>query len=391
MPTPRHLLIVPGLLALVVRLAWVPTWSRLRFDGHERLYLAAFEGSPPDPSLQANPVLCALYQALGLLTHDPRALVVLSAVAGASMVLAVSLWTERRLGLRAGLWAGALVAVLGEHAAWSTSPFNVMLPNALLAWGFVAGRWSGVLIALATCMRPDLVLAGLLRGWPGLGGAAGVAMLLVLGGLPPGDPLAALGANLPMVRFLGPPVLLGGALLALAVPRARTLVGAVLLLHLGGALFADYGARHGLFGATLLCIAVAALSSRRWGSVVACGVLVGLCVETAEISRIWHARPIPPALSADLPPLPAGCVEVSEEPPIPGQALPSHLSFRQGEIEADCVVWGEESQHYGWSSRNLRDRARRMRTLYHLEPIARWDPGDPSRARVYHRLTRRWP
>ena len=114
--------------------------------------------------------------------------------------------------------------------------------------------------------------------------------------------------------------------------------------------------------------------------------MAGLIFDTAQISRTWYARPLPEAAALSLPELPSDCLEVSEEPLIPGQPMPSHIRLLSGELTADCVVWGEESLLGQWSSRGLRERAWRMRTLYRLEPIAALRPPDPRRVRIYHRL-----
>ena len=374
--------------ALAVRLLWVVHWDRLRFDGHDRLYLRAFRGDPPDPSAAAHPGLLVVYEALGRITDDPRALVVLAGLIGALGVVGVAVAAGGRYGRATGLAAGALVALLGEHAAWSTTPYPVIAGLTLLTWAFAApGPVAAALVALAAWLRPELALPALLRGRWGLGGAIGaLAWLLTVRdpGWQPAGPLLVLPANLPMLRFLGPPVL---ALGLLGGRRAWPLVGMALLVHLQGSLFDDYGARHALAGGVLLAVATA-LAARRWGRGLLVVAALGLAWDTAGIARAWYDRA--PLDVAGLPPgPPEGCVEVSEEPPLPGQAHPSHLRYLSGELQADCVVWGEEFWHRQWSSRGLRDRARRMRTLYHLEPAgARADGPTPRR---YWRLLPRLP
>lgn len=371
--------------ALVVRLGWVADFGRLRFDGHERLYLRAFQGEAIDASSRAWPLLLGLYRWLP--GDDPRLLVVFSATAGALAVVGAALWTGRHFGAWAGAWTGILVALLGEHAAWSTSATNVILPQALLIWAFLVPRGpAALLIALACSMRGELVIFGLLRGWPGLAGLVGPLWLWKLGAPVPTDPWLALRANLPMLRFLGPPALLLG-LLGLGPRPARPLLGVALLAHLSGAMFADYGARHALIGGVAMC-ALVGIAAARWGGLVALVAAVAMARDTNHIARIWYARPPPPDATLALPALPADCLEVTEEPPIPGQALPSHLLYLAGEIGAPCVVWGEESFHEEWNSRGLRDRALRMRTLYRLTPVAKLVRG--SDTRVYQRLERRW-
>lgn len=397
-----------GLLALaavvlagVVRLGLLPTWSRLRFDGHERLLLRAFEGSPPDASTQALPLPLALAGLLGRLFDDPVVLVILSGLAGSLAVGCVVLWTARRWGLVAAAWAGLFVALLGEHAAWSTSAYPVMLGHTSLLAAFACeGRgWrtelgAAGLLALACSFRPELALVAPLRGWPGLAGVVGLAHVALLGGVEPSSPWVALQLNWSLVGFLGPSVLM---LAVLGLPAALPLLAAAVWVHLTGALFDDYGPRHALFGGVALCVAAAVgAARRRHGALVGLAVALGLGVHLMELRAAWQQRSGPhvpegtPELSGSVAPtLPEGCVEVTEEPPIAGQPLPSHVRFFTGELEADCVLWGEEDQHRAWSSRSLRPRAQRMRALYRLEPVGVWRPSPHRSARLYHRLERR--
>ena len=90
------------LVALAVRLLWVadlPAYADARslrriFDGHERLYLDAFaQRGLSDASPSFHPLLGHLAQALGAWTSDPRALLLMSAIAGAGAA-AVG-WTSR--------------------------------------------------------------------------------------------------------------------------------------------------------------------------------------------------------------------------------------------------------------------------------------------------------
>jgi hypothetical protein len=359
------------------------------FVGHEDLLLRAFSGDAPDPSSQAWPLAIALAQGLGLLTHDPRALLVVSVVSGALAAVGVAAWTGRHFGRVAGLWAGVLVALLAEHAAWSTSAYPVMPAHALLVGAFVVrSRWgAALLIGLACSLRPDLAPVALLRGLPGLVGlpvAAAWVLLLPTPSLT--SPLQALSVNWPMVRYLGPPVLALGVL-GLGDRRAWGLLGAALLVHVAGSGFADYGARHALLGGVVMC-ALVGVAADRWGHIVGLAVALGLASDTASVARVWHHPVVPAAATLDLGPPPPDCVEVTEEPPIPGQPLPSYLQHWRGELVADCVMWGEEDQHSAWTSRGLRDRALRMRTLYQLEPLGQRTVGR-DRVRVYHRLERR--
>ena len=120
-------------------------------------------------------IVSALYEGLGQLTQDERALVVFSGVVGSLGVVAAAVWVARTIHATAGLWTGILVAVLPEHVAWSTSAYNVILPLTLLLWSLVLrGRWSFILAAAAVSMRAELVLLAPLAGWPAmLGGGVG--------------------------------------------------------------------------------------------------------------------------------------------------------------------------------------------------------------------------
>ncbi|MCK6504873.1 hypothetical protein L6R53_15980 [Myxococcota bacterium] len=371
------------LAALLVRL-WLPDWDRYLppvggrwppggvFDGHERGYVLAFLGQRPDPSTQAWPLLAWGYQALGHLSADPRLLVGVNTLAGASVPLAASLWVARRFGRAAGLWTGVLAALLPEAVAWSGSAYNVAIPTALLAWAFVARRplVVALLVSLAVSMRGELALLAPFAGPVGLVGMpVAAAWLSALGGPDPGDPLLALRTNLPLLGLLGPPVLLLG-LLALRDRRAWPVAAFVLWNLLSSATFADLGGRHLVLGGVGACalVGVAAARLRHLpGVVAALGLLWGL----EDLSERWYRQaPLPAEELAGLPAPDPACVEVTEEPPIPGQPLPSHLGLWTGQVQGPCVLWGETAIHRAWTSRGLQDRALRMRALYELEPVA---------------------
>lgn len=371
-------------VALAVRV-WLVDWARVLppvdglfppgsiFDGHERGYVMAFLGQPPDPSTQAWPALTWLYQALGLLWSDVRVLVGFCLVAGAAAAALTGVAAGRSFGAMAGLWTGLLVALLPEHVAWSTSAFNVILPHFFLALAFALPRPSAALLPLlaAVSMRVELLCVGLFRGWPGLVAAAvGVAWLWWLPSPDLGDPLLGLRINLPLLTFLGPAVLWLG-LLALwpgAPRRASVLVAAVLVVHLVGSSFLDYGARHALPGGIALC-ALGGLAAARFRHLPGLVILLGLAWQLPGLKARWYT-PQP----ADLPGLPeappADCVEVTGEPPIDGQPMPSHALLWAGALRADCVLWGEAPIHRAWTSRGLQDRAVRMHARYDLEPVA---------------------
>lgn len=393
--------ICPGILlvAISVRM-WLVDWAGVMapvggqwpaggiFDGHERGYVFAFLGQPPDPSTQAWPALTGLYRLIGLLSSDPRVLVGLSVVAGALAAAGVAVWTGRRFGPVAGTWTGLLVAVLPEQAAWSTSVYNVILPHALLVGALLARSWwaRALLVGAAVSMRGELALLTPWLGWPGLVGLPVAAAWFARLDAPSlGDPLLALRLNLPLLRFLGPPVLLLG-LLAVRDRRAWPVLAFALWTHLCGAAFMDEGGRHVLAGGVAACVLVG-VAAARWRHLPGLAGLIGLGLATGQLRAGQRATP---DLAAEAPAgaPPAGCVEVTGEPPIDGQPMPSHVGLWTGEVQADCVLWGETAAHRRWSSRGLQDRALRMRTLYHLQPVAfRETPGGGV---LLHRVERRW-
>jgi|GEM_PF-1419278 len=339
---------------------------RQAFDGHERLLFEAFLGQPPTPSPQAWPLSIWMHQALGWFTTDPRALLLLASVAGALSAVFVSVAVRRKQTLEAGLAAGVLVALLPEHVAWSTSAIPVVHGLACLT-AAVAVRSPmprAVLCALAAAFRPELAVPALFLGPPGLAaGAIAAAQLAWVGTPPAADLWPVLRVNLPLVWFIGPPVLVV-ALLALRDRTTALLAGLAVTTHLVGASFSDYGARHALPAAMALC-ALAALDPRkRWLPVV---VGLGLLPALVDLQARWHIRADPPVFHT--PPHPsADCIEVTDEPPVPGQPMPSWVVLASGDHTAPCVLWGEAPEHSEWSSRGLRDRAIRMRHTWRLVP-----------------------
>lgn len=165
------------------------------------------------------------------------------------------------------------------------------------------------------------------------------------------------------------------------------LAGFVVWNLLSSAPFADLGARHLLLGGLGACVlvGVAAARLRHLPGILAAA---GLTLALHDLADRWYdLAPLPAAELAELPAPDPACVEVTEEPPIPGQPLPSHLGLWSGEVDAPCVLWGEAAIHRAWTSRGLQDRALRMRTLYRLEPAAvrRREGGDVLLWRVWRR------
>lgn len=377
--------------ALLVRWGFMARWgqqhaavnsSDLRsirqvFDGHERLLFDAFLGQPPTPSSQAWPLSVLLHQLMGWVTDDPRAPLLLATVLGSLTAVWIAAAVRRHAppdrALLAGMSAGMLVAVLPEHVAWSTSATPVVHGLACLAAAFaVRARVARLLFAaLAAAFRPELAIPAVFLGWSG-GAAVAVAavQVAVLGG-PPGASLwPVLRVNLPLVVFLGP-ASLGLALLAVRDRTTMALAGLVVVVHCVGACFSDYGSRHALPAAVALC-ALAALDHRKpWLPLV---VGIGLLPALFDLRGRWHHRDAHPSAEAYIT-VPEDCVEISDEPMIPGQPRPSWVALAAGTVAAPCVVWGEAPEHTEWSSRGLLDRARRMRATWVLSPSETVDPG----------------
>ncbi len=381
----RHRAIDPGRLRSLRQL----------FDGHEQLYLAAFaEGRVADPGPQAWPAGLWLWRGLGALSGDLRLALLVPAVAGALTAAGLGLAVARRAGGRAGLWAGLFAALLPAQVVWSTSMVPVV-PAAGLVLLALAARRPGVALvagAAAAALRPELAPLVLARGAPGLGAVAvGTAMLVGIGAPSGGSSLAVWVGNTVMVDFLGPFVLVGVGLLgARRHPGPALLVGAAFLLFAG---FADLGPRHLLVPGLLLCGlagATVARAGRAVGPLLGLAVVLGMGAEVAELRDRWHTRaPVPPAALRLLPGAtgPEGCAVVSDEPPVPGQPLPSHWQLPA----ADCWLWGMAPEHTEWSSRGLRARARRMARLYRATPVAQEGGGGGRPWRLWLRIAPRPP
>ncbi len=369
----RHRAIDPASLRSVRRV----------FDGHETGAWMAFRGDPPDPGPTLSPAAAGLHALLGRFTDDPAALLALPAVAGALTCAAVAVLARRLGGSGAGAWAGLYAALLPAHLAWSTSALPVALALLPLSLAFLLPRGpAAVATAAAAALRPELGLLGLLRGWPGLAGlAAGAATLAAAGAPPVLSPTTAMLWNAPLIGTLGPPALLIGALLA--GTRGVPLIGTALLAHVLTSPFADQGDRHTLLGGLALCTA-AGLAAARWGALPGLLLALALGADAAELGARWHQPLVaPPMDTQGLPNSPpSSCVEVSDEPPIAGQPLPSH----QLPAAPSCRVWGLAPEHTAWSSRGLQHRAWRMGQWYALEPVAADVPGGGRPWRVWLRL-----
>ena len=377
--------------AFLLRFGWMARWGEVHamvdsaqlrsvrrvFDGHERMLFEALLGQPPAPSSQAWPLSIAVHQALGWLSSDPRAPLLLATVLGSLtpvfVAMAVRRYAPTGSQLWAGLSAGLLVAILPEHVAWSTSATPVAHGLACLTAAFAARALPLRLLlgAFAAAFRPELAIPAMFLGWAG-GAALVVAalQLLILGG-PPGAALwPVLRVNLWMLGFIGPATL-GFGFLAVHNRATAALAALGVLVHIVGSCFSDYGARHALVAALALC-ALSALDGRKpWLPVL---VGVGFLPALLDTHARWHHRAEHPPTVAEVHGSEA-CLEISDEPPVPGQPRPSWVALASGELSASCVAWGEAPEHTEWSSRGLRDRSLRMKLMWDLAHLETVDPG----------------
>ena len=161
-----------GVLALVVRLGWLPALTRHSFDGHEADYWDLFRGerSPGRGGTVLYPAMQWGWWLLGrVLPAEPRLPVVLMGLVGAASTATLGAAVARLSVPRAGVAAALVVALHPVHAAWSTSAYNVILP-----WAFGALA----LLATASLVRPPAPLRPRHAGALGL--VLGSALALVL-------------------------------------------------------------------------------------------------------------------------------------------------------------------------------------------------------------------
>ncbi|MFH1468920.1 MAG: hypothetical protein ABIO70_31330 [Pseudomonadota bacterium] len=424
-------------LALAVRAVWLPACTRHGWEGHEAEYLQAFQGTWQGGwSSRVMPLLGWLYRGLGLLTQAEGALVALSMAASLLAMAALVSLVRRAGGALSGWLAGGLVALYGNHAFWSSSAYNVILPHALLLGGLAllggAGRGrtlaSGLCLGAAVGGRVELAALlpaalPLLHGqpwsrrvlWAVAVAAVALPALLPLasGGAHPAgiwaEILPSLEQNLWPPLFLAPwdrPVPLALALTLAAVGlrrRSHTAWPLVLLLVLGqlsAACFADSGFRHALTAGVALCglqaLGLAAMLAwaREHGgrarllfgigaAVGLAGVLLPLLADTAALARRYYApaEQLIAELSAAAPgpwdPAAAvGCRTLITSPTRqPGEDGPLEVARGHG-----CWLWEEDWQHRRWTSLGVHDRAVRVKRLFAPIPLGlRTDLADQGR------------
>ena len=129
-----------ALLVVVVRVLWIPAASEHLYDGHEADYLDFFLGgrSPNRGGTVLYPAMQWLYWLAGRVLSGRGWPVVMALLASLASVFFGACLAFRWFGARAGLWTGVLLALYGNHAFWSSSAYNVMIPLALMLaslWG----------------------------------------------------------------------------------------------------------------------------------------------------------------------------------------------------------------------------------------------------------------
>lgn len=325
-------------LAVVVRLWFVPALGAHYFDGHEAEYWDIYRRVRPlnRGGTVLYPAMQWMWWGLGaLLPHHRAVPVVVMALLGSVGCVLVGSAVGRFTGNREGaVWAGLVLALHPVHAAWSTSAYNVMVPwffSAVLIWAasvlartrrpplslvWVASM-AGALVA-ATRMEASWIAApalGLaLLGGPsdqpslrrlrsvgswvlpvGAGAALGGAAIvyLVFPGEVPGAGERALSFLInrtwsapyaPLDGWLGGLAVTGLCVVAVArrAPGALVFAGAAVGAHLVLASFDDFGDRHTLSALFALALLLGAAVARadRWRVVgrALAGVIVALCV-----------------------------------------------------------------------------------------------------------------
>lgn len=415
-------------LALLVRVLLMPIGLH-EYDGHEAEYLDLWMGrrALTQGGTLLYPAMQWLYVGLGRLAPFEQGPVLLNLGLSLLSIAAVAGFAERLAGPRVALVAGLALALLGNHAFWSSSAYNVMLPHALCwvslwalaCWIRGAPSWASGLLAggcaaLAVGTRLESILVaptglllllayrprGGLAALPGLLGGAAMgafsAWYVLLPGEPPGSGQRAIAfaMNAGLLDYFAPfdrlPLALLTALgVGLAGWRAPRLALPVLLLVLGthaaSATFDDYGFRHLLNAQAALALLLGfLLQLPRWGAVAA-ALLAGalLMVDSWEVRTRYYASEEAFAASLD-PALPVwgpndleGCALVCEDSRVvPEGEQRSHFNLLDpDEVEAlrepqGCIYWLASVQDHRLSSRGVRDRALRLQSLFALEPVA---------------------
>lgn len=391
-----------GVVAVYLRAGLIP-FRRHLYDGHELDYLRVFQGAELGDSTRLYPTLAWLYRQLGAISDDPNLLLWLALAVGVATVGAAGVAVGRRFGERAGWIAAILVAASPAHAFWSTSAYNVALPQLLLVSAIAARGWTGAALYACACLfRVELMLlapavavmagadsrAHWKRARIALGALGGLALIPLLETAPPlHSPLTVLPVNLLIPHYLGPLGTTYGVIIVLLTVERRSLswLLAAAWVHLVGSCFDDYGWRHGLLGGLALIGVVASDRKLLWGPLAICALAVSL-VGLKDVAR-WYYAPAADFETTlrgrDLPALtePLDCHEILDDPLDPRSHWFAQTDWPDGE-----VCWGEEAIHYTWNSRGLMTRRLRMHRVYTLTPRGVLKtPGGP---RLYYTVER---
>ncbi len=415
-------------LALVVRVLVLPLGQH-QFDGHEADYLDLWMGERAltQGGTLLYPAMQWLYAGLGQLAPFAWAPVGLNLLLSLLSLAALGGFVTRMAGPRAAVGAVSLMALWGNHAFWSSSAYNVMLPHALsmvALWALACwirgssalycGLLAGGCAALAVGTRLESVLvapAGLalillyrppksLHALPGLLGGAFLgafsAWYVLLPGHPPGSGQRAMAfaTNWGLMDYFAPfgrPVSL--VFVAVAVVAAlwasrrlaATLLLLVLTLHLASATFDDYGFRHLLSAHAALAVLFALpleRNARLGGGLLGLAGVV-LMVDLADVRARYYASEehFEASLSEELPlwswEQVQGCAVVCEDSRVipEGEQLSHFNLLDAGETQAlrarqGCIYWLVGLQDHRWSSRGVRDRSLRLQALYDVEAVA---------------------
>ena len=123
---------VLAILALAVRLVWIPALTGHVFDGHEAEYWDLFRGArePTRGGTVMIPAMQWFWWLTGkLLPAWPWVPVVLMSAVGVASLGAAAGAIGTLCGRRAGWVAALILTVHPAHAAWSSSAYNVVLPH----------------------------------------------------------------------------------------------------------------------------------------------------------------------------------------------------------------------------------------------------------------------
>ena len=424
---------VVGLLAvLAVRLWGIPALSRHRYDGHEADHLAWFMGEATPGSVDTlhYPLMQQWWSMWGaLLPADERLPVLISALVASAGAAALAGGIGLLAGRQAGFVALLIIGLHPGHAAWSSSAYNIALPNALAGFallGVAAGLrlpeaiWPRVLVASALALaisgRLELLVVALVCGllalsekgrlrWVpvllggGLLAAPSLWGVLAAGPLPGAEERwQSLAINIAILDFHAPyhtplGLLLLGVGLAAALRRwpVKTAAFSSILVvnHLLMSSFDDYGVRHTLPSLVGICwvLGAGAAALPRAGAVLLVLGALGLTGPALRDQRVRYyaeeevfADVLMQPPWGDLPRLDAppsvDCGWVAEDPRVAGDPARSHfnlLSAQEAESlrgESGCLRWCLDIQDWRWSSRGVRNRAIRLAHLYEVRAEA---------------------